>query len=62
MAWKKRDGRSWRDFLTKEEAAEIKDLEKRAGEIDAERRSITSRRYRIVNRAVHRKTYAKSSK
>lgn len=60
MAWKPQKKRNWpwRDYLTKEEAQELAEIERKKSEADAIRREISPRRVAIVNRAINRCKYA----
>lgn len=59
MAWEKRPQKhSWREHLTKEEAAELADIDRDAEKIDGDRRHLTARRNLIVNRAIQRAKYS----
>jgi hypothetical protein len=49
-----RKSRPWRKFLTSDEAAKLGDIDKRIGEIDAERRLLSFDRRQITNRASRR--------
>lgn len=61
MAWKKRDRKHpWRDYLTKDEAARIAAIDRDAQKTDDHRRSLTTERNRIVNRAIQRIRYAEA--
>ena len=64
MAWKsKRDGGiPWRDYLTKEEARDLAEIEREAKKIDDSRQNLTARRNLIVNRAIQRCRYAEIEK
>lgn len=62
MAWDKRPQKhSWRDYLTKEEAAELAEIDRDAEKIDLDRRHLTARRAMIVNRAIQRAKYSMRS-
>ena len=60
MAWKPQKKRNWpwREYLTKEEAQELAEIERKKAEADAIRREVTPRRIMIVNRAINRCKYA----
>ena len=60
MAWKPQKKRDWpwREYLTKEEAAEMAEIDRMAAEAQAIRREIGPRRIMIVNRAINRCKYA----
>lgn len=60
MAWKPQKKRDWpwREYLTKEEAAEMAEIDRKAAEAQAIRRDIGPRRIVIVNRAINRCKYA----
>jgi hypothetical protein len=59
MAWhKKEEEASWREYLTKEEAARLAVIERHAQELNEKRRLLTDERYRMVNRAYQRMRYA----
>lgn len=64
MAWKPKrtGGLPWRDYLTKEEASELREIENEAEQVDEVRRSLTARRNLIVNRAIQRARYEELEK
>lgn len=62
MAWKPQKKRvwPWRDYLTKEEAQEMAEIERKKAQADAIRREIAPRRTAIVNRAINRCKYLRA--
>lgn len=64
MVWKSKrtGGLPWRQYLTKDEARDLQQIEREAEQLDQTRRDLTARRNLIVNRAIQRARYEELEK